>query len=901
MSRKIRLGNDIDITWSLLDKDEQPYIVEGRDFAVEIHIGKKRFKISNTEASGNSIHFIYYGKDQKVTGPATLVYIENGGRVDMVTFDTKDVFTMVEHSWLAVDSDEQPETVTLDVVTVLSNLESSIGPRGYSAYEIAVQNGYTGTEEEWIASLKPHITADANGNVYCDGELLTDAIYSVVSAVTVGEQGRQEAETTRQTQETARQTAEGRRATAEEGRAAAESGRASAEQSRVAAETTRENRSSTDHQRAENDHSRAEQDHQAIAKAVLFTPQTLTEGEKAQARENIGAESSGVGQLVEPITYEELKAKRDAGELTPGLSYRITDYVATTIQANTRSANHPFDIIVRAISENEFAEEAKAIIHEGDTYFSSNGANLSAWKVWYAIDNDATRFTWADSENGRGVVYRLIDEWDNDLPYDFKGVQFKRFYVTGVTAAYSDALSPLIGLPIGQSTARGLVSGSDFKWFYTFSNLGDTWSDEVTDGSLNGLLVQRNTIVSNQYDSGGLRKLNNCVFAGGKVLYDFMYAINPNVNLEEQFFFFDNVFDGESVINNTVFGYMVLSRSDSAFRHNTVVGMLRHCRMGSTFSANTIFVTQNCSHFTTGNSFENNVMRFNQFSYNTVGNYFKNNYFYLTAAVQVNSFGEYFGYNSIVGEQIGYCRFGNGIIYNSFSNIVLSTSQFEGQIDDCEFSGAIKSSSFGGLMSYVIFVGGTNGSLFFGVDTRGGIRGTSSSKIRIESNEFIVDAQTGVRRRINLVADVDGNLVATWFDDGKMTGMMKAVADATWTPLSLPYFKPATGIPASDLASGVIPDISGKEDTSNKSQSVETDKTSTTKYPSVKAVADALEPKYEKPQSGIPASDLATGVVPDVSNLTQSLTASAKKIWGGTAAEYALLTPDNDTIYFIKP
>lgn len=40
---------------------------------------------------------------------------------------------------------------------------------------------------------------------------------------------------------------------------------------------------------------------------------------------------------------------------------------------------------------------------------------------------------------------------------------------------------------------------------------------------------------------------------------------------------------------------------------------------------------------------------------------------------------------------------------------------------------------------------------------------------------------------------------------------------------------------------------------------------------------------------------------PDVSNLAQSLTASAKKIWGGTAAEYALLTPSNDTVYFIKP
>ena len=28
------------------------------------------------------------------------------------------------------------------------------GPRGYSAYDIAVRNGFEGTEEEWLASLK---------------------------------------------------------------------------------------------------------------------------------------------------------------------------------------------------------------------------------------------------------------------------------------------------------------------------------------------------------------------------------------------------------------------------------------------------------------------------------------------------------------------------------------------------------------------------------------------------------------------------------------------------------------------------------------------------------------------------------------------------------------------------
>ena len=51
--------------------------------------------------------------------------------------------------------------------------------RGYSAYEVAVQNGFKGTEEEWLASLKGRdggvakvngVTHDNNGNVTITGE-----------------------------------------------------------------------------------------------------------------------------------------------------------------------------------------------------------------------------------------------------------------------------------------------------------------------------------------------------------------------------------------------------------------------------------------------------------------------------------------------------------------------------------------------------------------------------------------------------------------------------------------------------------------------------------------------------------------------------------------------------------
>lgn len=157
MSHKIRIGNDIDIRWTLLDADEQPYIIEGRDISIELNVGKKRVRMTEVEVSGNVAHFIYRGKDQKHTGQYVLKFVENDGQNEMVTFDTDDAFELVEHSWLALDEGETPETIQLEVVTVSSSILEKVGPKGEdgkSAYEIAVEHGYVGTEEEWLESLK---------------------------------------------------------------------------------------------------------------------------------------------------------------------------------------------------------------------------------------------------------------------------------------------------------------------------------------------------------------------------------------------------------------------------------------------------------------------------------------------------------------------------------------------------------------------------------------------------------------------------------------------------------------------------------------------------------------------------------------------------------------------------
>ena len=153
---------------------------------------------------------------------------------------------------------------------------------------------------------------------------------------------------------------------------------------------------------------------------------------------------------VKPVkaTYEEMTEMRDQGKLIPGQYYRITDYVttvSTTPDPNTgmvmvRSAGHQFDLLVRADAADTLSETAWAVQHDGDTYFQN--ARLEAWQLKYTLDNDSNRYDWADTEQGKGVIYEMQDEWGNRLPYDFKNVQFLRIPIIGQSHLYVNSGYP---------------------------------------------------------------------------------------------------------------------------------------------------------------------------------------------------------------------------------------------------------------------------------------------------------------------------------------------------------------------------------------------------------------------------------------------------------------------------
>lgn len=176
---------------------------------------------------------------------------------------------------------------------------------------------------------------------------------------------------------------------------------------------------------------------------------------------------------VTEVEYGTLVSLRDRGSLRPGSLYRITDYeTAVANDPEARSAGHLFDIVVRALAPDTLSEEAAAVRSARDTagYFAA--ARPEAWKVRYCLDNDTARFQWADPANGRGVIYRLVDEWGNDCPYDFKNVQFRRYRVRDDSAdgVLSDLANTYSGL---NAEMEGLTADTaDYVWAYTFS-LGD--------------------------------------------------------------------------------------------------------------------------------------------------------------------------------------------------------------------------------------------------------------------------------------------------------------------------------------------------------------------------------------------------------------------------------------------
>lgn len=325
-------------------------------------------------------------------------------------------------------------------------------------------------------------------------------------------------------------------------------------------------------------------------------------------------------------TYSNLKSLRDNNQLRPGCKYRITDYVAT-VETETsgslnsaRSANHPFDIIVTAIDESNLSEEASAALHSGDTYFANS--DLNAWKVWYTIDNDLMYddtkplYTWADTTNGKGVIFRLIDEFGNDLGYDFKGIQFKRYKISPATGNET-ILAAIDGMYLGidytdpYGTASHVpytgttVDTSDYKWFYTFNRLSTGWDDPI-DASLCSAGQCYNNIIPTSVKRHYVRFLNNNVFFAGPFIGSTLNSSVSDAARTEGFIV--NFIANADCSRNTFFGGVSATFVESQCRDNLIFGSCRHNSFHSDTEENTIVGPEDISFNITDGYFHGNII-----------------------------------------------------------------------------------------------------------------------------------------------------------------------------------------------------------------------------------------------------------------------------------------------------
>ena len=355
------------------------------------------------------------------------------------------------------------------------------------------------------------------------------------------------------------------------------------------------------------------------------------------------------------------------------------------------------------------------VIYNGSNFNGSflTDSSSSVTKIYKSKVNFICHRPEHTLEIGKGVIYRMIDEYGNDCPYDFKNIQFARTSVTVENGQSSDKSQSLwlnnymqrIYAGINQSFASDVykysanangegyryyeddfaedsstvdgygVCGSDVKWFYTFSYSGNT------DYSLSGncynnvikphLVTIRDINTMDDIDGNGVdyryntQVLNNNIFFNHFINSDVDSSLN---SLELHYYrCYNNKLDNNCYSNNIGSGCYNLTMGENCHhnimgydaaditmgKHNRFINLGNKCRFD-------IFGNY-CLSIATGNDFNSNELsnacRFMSFKQDCSYNTFGINCTYLR-------FGEYCRYN----------KFGNYCTQNLFRDYMFSNT-----------------------------------------------------------------------------------------------------------------------------------------------------------------------------------------------------------------------------------
>lgn len=264
------------------------------------------------------------------------------------------------------------------------DLSGMQGIQGWSAYEVAVQHGFVGTEAEWVQSLKqPALDAAAKAlEAKAQVEATEQAVKKAEALRVTAEQGRVNAENTRVSNENTR-------ISNEDSRKAEESKRVTAENARIAAETSRKE--------AESSRVNAESDRVTAEGARVAAEQLRANSESernTKEKERIANEAIRVASESERVTAETSRKEEEAKRVEAETARDTAEQERISNEA-TRQANEAVRETQEAAREKNTADaitavnEAKTAAQQATTNATTaaNNANTQAARAKEYADN----------------------------------------------------------------------------------------------------------------------------------------------------------------------------------------------------------------------------------------------------------------------------------------------------------------------------------------------------------------------------------------------------------------------------------------------------------------------------------------------------------------------------------
>jgi len=176
----IRYGNDINVSWSVYGRNGAKYSLTNKIQHLWLVSGPRKKEISGyTLQARNQIVFLV--DDTEINKLGTFKFVleikEPESEVEEATYELSHVFQVVSETYPMKANKVINGQTNIEIKSILNNVYIST-LEGASAYEVAVENGFEGTVEEWLGGYIASVRCEYPNLIFtkADNSTLTVSI-----------------------------------------------------------------------------------------------------------------------------------------------------------------------------------------------------------------------------------------------------------------------------------------------------------------------------------------------------------------------------------------------------------------------------------------------------------------------------------------------------------------------------------------------------------------------------------------------------------------------------------------------------------------------------------------------------------------------------------------------------